>query len=154
MQFPKDVFWVKLITSHNKICFNPINVRWLCLDPMCVCVFFMCSTCLCIANPFCSFFTVHFLPTDLALGWMIIENPVCLYVYAVVGGLILQCSVSIYEYLFSGYSVGDFTRQGLFKSWLCPFFIMEFLNFKTFIFSLMYNIDFRLHFNIFFIINS
>lgn len=41
MQFPKDVFWVKLITSHNKICFNPINVRWLCLDPMCVCVFYV-----------------------------------------------------------------------------------------------------------------
>lgn len=56
MQFPKDVFWVKLITSHNKICFNPINVRWLCLDPMCVCVFFMFSTCLCAANPFCSIF--------------------------------------------------------------------------------------------------
>lgn len=45
MQFPKDVFWVKLITSHNKICFNPINVRWLCLDPMCVC--FLCALHVC-----------------------------------------------------------------------------------------------------------
>lgn len=81
MQFPKDVFWVKLITSHNKICFNPINVRWLCLDQMCVC--FLCSLHVCaLLILFArSFFTVHFLPTDLALGWMIIENPVCLYMY-------------------------------------------------------------------------
>lgn len=133
MQFPKDVFWVKLITSHNKICFNPINVRWLCLDPMCVCVFYVlymfvrCYSFLLVLSPLFTSCQQIWHWGEWLLKIQFVYTCMCKQQW---GGPLLHYSVSIYGYLFSGCYVGDFTRQGLFKSWLCPFFfVMEFLNF-------------------------